>query len=232
MKTTVYIPTIPEHFGNISTIIEDYSSGTERPDEIIVFLSRSREVSMEHQYAISRHPSKLVTLVKSPARVYAGPARQQAQNLAHGDVVLYQDSDDRPHPYRVEWVKRLFETRDCMVVNHSYFYKQQPTWDFEWKNMRVVQGQTLRDLYFPNEDVTECRKYTAAYGGGCDFPVHAGVVCIRRELLNEIRWKHPDDLVYAPDPKTKTEDYEFCMDALFKVNRSIVVDAPLYYYAG
>ena len=160
-------------------------------------------------------------------RLYAGPNRQMAESLCSGDIIIYQDDDDLPHQRRVEVVKKIFEQFDIVSLNHSYSFLGGQSIPFE--KTRMFSGEYLYKKYFPNDKLEDCKSY-GAYGHGFEFSVHAGVVCIRKELLKDIKWKHHDDLKIAPYPKEKTEDFEFCFETLFYKKNSVIIDAPIYYY--
>jgi hypothetical protein len=83
--------------------------------------------------------------------------------------------------------------------------------------------------YFPSGQITDCSKVSIAYGEQ-PYCQHAGACCIKREVLKDVQWKANDKLVLAPANRSKAEDYEFCMEVLFKMNRSMMIDAKLYSY--
>ena len=231
MRASVFIPSIPEHLANVPEILSAYESGSAQPDEVVVMVSRADEASAKELANVKNYPWKRVRMIVRSERVFAGPARQMALKECDGDIVLYQDSDDLPHERRVQFAKHFFTVRDIKILNHSYFYRKQPTWPLVLEDVKSTEGDDLYKLYFPDGKVESCRKYCDCYGGGLPFPVHAGACCIRREVLEEVKWKGPDELVFAPDPKHKTEDYEFCMEVLFKWNKSLVINCPLYFYS-
>lgn len=231
MKASVFIPSIPEHLANVPGILAAYQDGTAQPDEVVILISRAIDASSKEVAAIKNYPWNRVKTIIRNERVYAGPARQMALKECEGDIVIYQDSDDTPHAKRVQFVKHFFTVRDILLLSHSYFYRNQPTWDFTIDDIKSTEGSILYDLYFPDGKIESCRKYSDCYGGGVPHPVHAGASCIRREILEDVQWKSPDELTFSPDPKDKTEDYQFCMEVLYKWNKSLVIDCPLYFYS-
>lgn len=238
MKIGVFVPSIPTHFGNVGNIVDAYMSGEVKPDRIAVLISDSAKVPIGNRMRFrTTHKHWPVALYESLPLLQAGPCRQLAYDLLEDcDVIAYQDSDDLPHRDRIRVVKEIFEQYpEGMVLNHSYYYGggwpaqmgTEPVVDWG-----VMPGTVMSKGYFPTGKLSECMRHHA-FGDVMGFPVHAGVPCVRRQVLEEIRWKKAQDLHIAPEPKTKTEDYEFCMECLFKYReRHLLSDARVYLYRG
>jgi len=232
VKTSIFIPSIPKNFNNVFNIVDIYLNGTIKPDEIIVNLSMFQQIDpiIINNFVNKYHDKVMLNLIKE--RLYAGPNRQMAANLCSGDIILYQDDDDLPHKRRVEIVKKYFENDSkILLLNHSFVLNNEKI-NNNFDKIKEVYSNELYNRYFPENKLTDCLKYTGAFGGGFNFPVHAGIVSIRKEVLQKIKWKGPNELLFAPHPRTKTEDYEFNMEALYYLKSHVVIDAPLYYYSG
>ncbi len=226
---TVVIPCIPKHFSNLDNILDAFKVGTKQPDEIIVALSESGSIDKSQLDSLLSKGIKLVTIAElgSSAR-----NRQNGSNIATGDIIIYQDADDLPHPRRVEITSWLFDTCDIVHLNHSYYRGSEiPQVDL----FRSVKSDTLYNTYFPNGVFEECKNITTAYGGDIGFvengvgvPIHAGAVAIRREVLQQVKWKEANEM--ALFQHYRYEDYEFNLEVLFRYNKSLVIDAKLYQY--
>jgi hypothetical protein len=224
MKTSVFIPCIPKHFQYIPGIIRAYEESSVRPDEIVVFLSGADN-------RMYRYPNFDFKLFITSEKYLNGPARQMALSLCGGDVVLYQDADDLPSRQRVEIVKWYFENNDISLLTHRYTFRlsdlnRQP---IDLLSIKSFDNKHIFKHYFPNRKINECENVCVAYGEEMS-PHHAGACCIKRTLLNEIEWKPFDKLELLKDHNKKGEDYEFCLEAAFKVKKSIMIDAILYWY--
>jgi hypothetical protein len=222
MKTTVFIPTTPNHIKYVPKIIDTYLAGTCLPDEIIVSISMAHMIGKETKDILVQKGAKIL---EHNSQMLIGPNKQWSKEHSEGDIILYNDSDDFPHRQRIEIVKKIFEKYDILHMTHSY--KRVPhdmDFDINFDDIKIVESDTLHNLYFPNGDFKECTKITQAYGGGA-MMTHAGVPCIRKELLDTIIWKHPSKYLLGI-----CEDYEFCMETLFKHKKSITIDAELYLY--
>lgn len=238
MKTSVYIPTIPSHFQYLEDIIIAYLNGREEPDEIIIGPAIADPKDQHMVCALDHIFSRYDTVKIFPwsGRLEAGPNRMRAKFLCEGDIILYHDSDDRVHPERVYWIKKLFtEYPDIWVINHSYVNMHTDIPRTLEPPETLILSDTLRKIYFPNNKYSDGKAFHC-YGELLPFPVHAGAVCIRKEVLNHVYWKKMDQQVIAPkQPKevyrgAYSEDMEFCLDCLWKLNRSMIVNLELYYY--
>jgi len=238
MKTSIYIPTVPNHFKYLENIVTTYLNGSELPDEIIIGPAiadpKDRHMVDSLEYILSKYD--IVKIFPHMGYLEAGPNRQRALFLCSGDIVLYQDSDDMTHGERVYWIKTLFEAYpDTMVINHSYVFMGTELPKELSQPKHILTSETLRPMYFPNDRLEDAKRFRC-YGEGLAWPVHAGAACVRREVLEQVHWKKMDQQVIAPKIPLEqysgaySEDFEFCFQALFELNKSMVVDSPLYYY--
>ena len=235
LKIVVFIPSTPNHFKYLNEIIEIYERGTVVPNNIIVSLSNSHLVDVNIMADLeNNHP--IVKILKHTSQVEAGPSRQFA-NDTDADIIIYQDSDDKPHVQRVEFIRNIFYSDpDIWVINHSYSKIEDYTDDILYNfNPKIISTNQLLKMYFPNDNINDAKKQ-GAYGSGINFPVHAGAVCIRRKVLDFVKWKKRDDQTVIPPPRKEgfrgagNEDMEFCMEALFYLKKSIIINTPLYFY--
>jgi len=235
MKVGVFIPTIPVHWKHVPGIVAEYLKGYVKPDRIAVLLSRSNDVPVGDRMRFKTSCDPSVQLYESPAPLNTGAARQQALHLLKDcDVISYQDSDDLPHWDRIKVIREIFESNpDALVLHHSYHYAkswQGPIYKDRITEYKTHTGDWLYEQYFPNGKIEECISHFA-FGDVMGFPVHAGVSSIKREVLEEVPWKIPSKMKIAPEPKAKTEDYEFSMECLFKYKgRHLITDARIYLY--
>jgi hypothetical protein len=213
MKVSVFIPCVPEHIQNIVRIISAYEKGTRKPDEYVIGLSRCKEVNIFTRTAIGTMPRTMLVDVVKP--LYAGPCQQLAEYFCNGDVIVYQAADDLPHERRIEIVKDYFTRYDIMALNHSYYGKTQiehPNLQkYDFKKIRVIQ---------PNALLKRLREHPDDVYGQGFFRVGAGIICIRPEVLEKVKWG------YEP----KGQDGMFCKRVLRVFRKSILIDAPLYWY--
>lgn len=240
MKICIYIPTIPEHISNIFKIIDNINMQTRLPDEILISISNSNLIDSE---IIDKLDSiKNIKVLKHLISLDAAENRNFYKNV-DSDIIIYHDSDDIMHRQRVEVIENIFNNFDIVNVNHSYI--KVPTieeainlFDKEesilYNSIRYIESNLIRNLYFPNGNYNECERYEW-YSQGLPIDCAAGPISVKKEQLIEIGgFKTKSKQLVAPfrnyDNFKGAEDYEMCMELLFKYNKSLIIDSKLYYY--
>jgi hypothetical protein len=164
-----------------------------------------------------------------------GPNRGAGSLEAQHELIIYQDSDDIPHPQRIEVIKYFFENYDILHLNHAFTY-EKGFHDLDSKRVNYRSSQDMFSLYFPEYLKTEQSHRTRQnrprkvfgpkgnslpYGSGFEWDITGGSTSILRSVLDKIEWKWEMDVSY---------DYDFCMDTLFYFNKSVIIDSPLIWY--
>lgn len=224
MKTSVFIPCIPEHFCYLDRVVAAYEAGTVKPDEIVIVLSNAQNVRQEYiNTFLGYHPEILKKQFYSVTQLlYTGEACNLSKSLCTGDIIIIQAADDLPHPRRIEIVKDYFNNYDIVSLNHSYYGKCHIDY-YGFEKLNEMAEEELKDIKVMQhweifKEVTE--NPDNVYGQSAGFHVAAGTVCHRREILDEILWTnfpHGQDTV-------------FCKEVIKKFKKSIIISAPLYFY--
>jgi hypothetical protein len=230
MTLSLVIPSTPNHFQYVDCIIKHYLNGTVIPDEIIISVSNSHQIdskifdSLNEKY-LESYPNLII--LKHTHMVPEGPNRGEGSKVAKYDLISYHDSDDIPHPQRIEIIKHFFNKFDINHLNHSYKYEIGfDIIDFE-KIKYVLPNELYNSHFGENNDYTERpldffpNPNNKSYGCMSDFWVCGGPTTIHRSVLDTIKWNQDKILSY---------DYDFCMDVLFTLKKSIVIDSPLIWY--
>ena len=118
LRTSVLVPCVAKHTGLIPELLAHLAAQSTKPDEVVIAVSGCRTPDDVRNYAV---------LQPFPVRIddrhvtaNASVNRNRASDLATGDVFIYQDADDLPHPQRVEILKQLFEEYDVDHVMHAF----------------------------------------------------------------------------------------------------------------
>jgi hypothetical protein len=237
LKISVVIPCDSKHLHNMQYVFDMMLKSTRIPDEVVVRFSSMGSVPIKASSAVIQEGQRLFKEFKYACLntpEYSGPNRQVASEMATGDLIIYQDADDLPHYRRFELIDKYFEQTGCMHLNHAYYHNTewhtQPVFD---DSIKMVESGVLFNRYFPDGDISKCWAHSYGYDLGFSYPlIHTGATSIRRDVLEKVKWKHPNELYLAGSDvvKERTEDYEFCMEILHSFNKSILIDAPLYFY--
>ena len=221
MKLSVVIPCIERHIGVLPAAINSCLNQSYPPHEIIVVGSTGNSTN-----------SGITRFLNFKNKQSAGLNRRIGSDECKGDIIIYQDADDTSHPKRYETIVNIFNKYDILHLNHSYlcgFKGNLP--EIDLNTIRVIDSDTLYMLSFPNGKFEECLAHIGYGDGISDFPIHAGVPAIRREVLDSVNWRDNNDLVLKNHINHPLmEDFEFNHEVLFKLRKSIMIDAPLYFY--
>jgi glycosyltransferase involved in cell wall biosynthesis len=204
MSVSVIIPCIPKHFCLLAPLLEAYQKQTVPPHEVIISLSQSNKVSLEACKALENRGWGFgVKILRHVGKKSAGDNRNTASRCASGQILMYQDADDLPHPQRVEIVKHVFENYPIDHLLHFWVKSRE-----ELKPYSAEQVSPIHYSAYPAYSVEE-------------GALHNGNVSVSRELFHRIKW----GTTYRGN-----EDVEFNVNAYRFFKTTAVVSLPLIVY--
>lgn len=229
MEISLVIPSTPNHFRYLDCILRKYEENTIKPNEVIISVSQGNKINnslVENLKSKYKKSFDNLDIILNDQTVMEGPNRGVGSTHSSCDYITYHDSDDIPHPQRIEVIKHFFKKYDILHLNHSYSFDTSfNTINFE--DIKVVNSEKLYLDHF-GKDLHESRPLNyfpdpsnRSYGSLCGFWVCGGPTTIKRSVLEKIKWNQERILSY---------DYDFCMDVLFEFNKSMVIDSPLIWY--
>lgn len=227
MKISLVIPCTPNHFLNLRENLEKTMSGTSVPDEIVISLSNSNYVSSDLIKKMEEYLSEKVekfALLKHYRKMPHGPNRQAGSEAASGDLLIYQDADDYPHPQRIEIMEYFFDNHDIVHLNHGWIPATIDFENLEKTNISYINPEDIYKQYFPNNNFSDCLG-ASNYGAGF-VTTTGGHTSVLKKVLERVRWKDWDELI------GRAEDYEFCMEVAYNFKKSMIIDAPLIQYTN
>lgn len=229
MEISLVIPSTPNHFVYIDCILNTYENGTVKPDEVIISVSngdqlnRSLVESLEDKYKNSFNNLKFIL---NDHKVMEGPNRGVGSKHSSCEYITYHDSDDIPHPQRIEIIKHVFNKYDILHLNHSYSFDQK----FDkilLEDIVCFESEKVYKIHFGDDEFLERplnffpHPNDRSYGAGLGIPVCGGPTTIHRSVLDKVKWNQDRILSY---------DYDFCMDTLFAFRKSMIINSPLIWY--
>lgn len=126
MKVSVIIPCAGFHFKHLHSLLTFYKHQTSLPDEIVISLSSVEEITGSEIDALENTPWPFsVKILRFLGKKSAGLNRNLASDASSGDILLYQDADDVPHPQRVQIVKHIFENYYVDHLMHNFVFSDQ-----------------------------------------------------------------------------------------------------------
>ena len=182
MTTSVIIPCVARHFVWMSGILEAYQNQTAMPDEIVLVFS---EVEKINNIDITKLEKGLwnfrLKIIKRHGVHLEGENRNVAMDNASGDILIFSDADDIPHPQRVEIVKYIFENYEVEHIIHTLGVKRD--------QMTPINIQAIKPLKFST--VQEVWNYSSTQS-----PVTFGSPCFLKEVGARVKWKAKEDVAF------------------------------------
>jgi glycosyltransferase involved in cell wall biosynthesis len=203
MTTSVLIPCCKKHFSLLENLLGSYEKQTCLPDEIVISLSDVEKLNKDDIDRLENLPWSFdLKIIKKEGKESAGQNRNIAYKNSKGDVIIYQDADDLPHPQRVELIKYLFENYYIDHLMHTWIYPQDHFKPYIKEKLILVPCATYNDL----------RRY--------EF-LHNGNVSMTREVADKIVWES----VFGYD-----RDVEFNMRVYQAFKNKVLLRADLIIY--
>ncbi len=200
LTTSVLVPCAGAHVARLPELIAALRAQTRKPDEIIVAVSGCKVSALKRLD---------VDLVHSVNPLSAGANRNRAGAIARGDVFIYQDADDLPHPQRVEIIASLFERYAIDHLMHYFYYREGSSTRFS------LDEAAARSEYY-QELMHEVR-----YRTGLVKYVTNGNVAVSRTLARLVPW---------PEHFKVGEDQQFNREIYARTKRTAVTPLPLITY--
>lgn len=225
MKISVCIPCAHKHMDTLRESIDSIWSNTRPPDEVNVVISGvSGPVSGFED----------VNLITTHKLLKTSEARNLLASNSTGDLIVAQDADDVSSSQRIEVLEYLFLYHNVSFVNHQWVsYKSgviEPIDDF--RSLKLVTIDELMDTFFPHGNYEDCLKIprklnlgAGKYGRMCDGPCS-----YRSYVFDDVKYRLPAQSLLYKDANKHPQEFEFCMESLFKFRNSLFVLHPLYYY--
>lgn len=130
LRTSVIVPCVNAHANLLPELLAYVIAQSVRPDEVVISISGA-VTAPPHVRAYAEGCPFPVRILASALRANAARNRNRASDASTGDVLIYQDADDLPHPQRVEIIKHVFETYELHHVMHHFTKSegaQSPKW--------------------------------------------------------------------------------------------------------
>lgn len=203
MTTSVIIPCVARHFLWMSGILEAYQNQTVIPDEIVVVFS---EVEKINDVDITKLEKGLwdfkLTIIKRNGVHLEGENRNVAMDNASGDILIFSDADDIPHPQRVEIVKYIFENYEVEHIIHTLTVKRAEIMPIDIAAITPLIFSRLQQVW----DFSTLENW-----------ITFGSPCFLKEVGQRVKWSAKNDVAFN---KTVYE--------IFKKNIVIPVKLILY----
>lgn len=176
-KISVIVPCHYSHFYLLHDLVEAYANQTVIPNEIIISLSQSDQIPAPDitAFKTKNWPFKVILLCHLQ-KLTAALNRKMAAKASTGDLILFQDADDLPHPKRVEIVKYIFEHNRIHHLVHSFVPEGSEFPDYSIESTPLIK--TTFDLLIEGIPAD-----------GSIIPLQHGHICVTRPVIINAFWK-------------------------------------------
>lgn len=203
MLTSVIVPCVARHFFWLSGLLESYQNQTVKPDEIVISLSEVEKLSSSEIDKLERGLWGFkLKILRNNGVIIDGDNRTIAMDNSTGEILIFSDADDIPHPQRVEIAKYFFENYDIEHILHGFSFDRADMSLIDMKNINVLKFGSFNDLM---------------HFGFNSYPITTGSPCFLRKIGERLKWQAILDREHARD-----------VYSLF--NKNIVLPLPLILY--
>ena len=194
---SVVVPCASRHASLLTPLVAQFEKQTRPPEEIVISISGTTTPP--------RIASKKIRVVvlSSAERANASTNRNRATARAQGDLIVYQDADDVPHPQRIEIVRAMFARFEINHLLHHFTYNGNVKWMSTRYAAPFDRLASYRDAYVFEYGTTN------------------GNPAISRETASKVRW---------PEDVNRGEDVRFNCDVYARLKKKVILRAPLLYY--
>jgi len=183
MTTSVIIPCVARHFVWMSGILEAYQNQTVIPNEIVLVFSEAEKIN---DVDIAKLEKGLwdfnLKIIKRNGVFLEGENRNVAMDNASGDILIFSDADDIPHPQRVEIVKYIFDNYEVEHIIHALTFKRNELQSIDINNIGPLRFSALRDVW--------------NYSSKSQLPLTFGSPCFLKEVGARVKWHAKEDVAF------------------------------------
>jgi glycosyltransferase involved in cell wall biosynthesis len=213
LTVSVIIPCVPKHAPYLFNLLSHYARQTEVPQEVIISISQIDLISKMLIDAITSTdwPFKLI-IIRNARKTSAGKNRNLGAEAAQGDILMFQDADDIPHPQRVEIIRYFFGMYDIYHLMHFYVVPKR----------MVNNGEVPEECMSYQKSRISFRVGARYQESSEHYPFHNGQPCVLRSMASKIMW--PDQYTVAEDVAYSRSIYNRFPD------KTIIIEVPLVVY--
>lgn len=193
MKTSVIVPCVARHFLWLSGMLENYQNQTVRPDEVVVSLSEVEKLNPKEINDIEQGDYSFdLKIIRNTGRVIDGDNRTIAMNNSSGEILIFSDADDIPHPQRVEISKFIFENYEVDHILHGMAFARSELSLFSLDSTEVLKFKSFQQIW--------------DFAMETKFAFTTGSPCFLRKIGNAIKWTAIRDREHAVEVYQRFEN--------------------------
>lgn len=212
MKLSFCITSFDQDCYLIPSLLDILASQSMAPHEIVIYVSGVSKLELPKQLTIGSQTIPVYTIY-SYKRTMQSIARNICSKVASGDIVIFFDVDDEPHPQKIEITHLLFNTYNIDFVLHSYvssYIRKQPKFSL----IDINSIETKTNLVCDNHSTNLV----------CDnMPIHHAHIAVNKRVFDTVSFNEKPQFY-------RQEDGKFCQDLLRNHYKGIYCPKPLVRY--
>lgn len=184
LTSSIIVPCVARHFFWLSGLLESYENQTVKPDEIVISISEVEKLNPKEITDLENgNWSFKLVIIRNKNTILDGDNRTIAMDHASGDILIFSDADDIPHPQRVELSKFIFENYEIDHILHSLTFLRN-----ELSNFNVHDIPTLKFTSF---------NAVLDFAYKNNIPITSGSPCFLNKIGKKIKWEAIKDAEHA-----------------------------------
>lgn len=192
----------------LSSVLQQFTYQTFCPYEIIVYISNITSIDIPDKLNIT---NKFVPIhyILSSKLTMQSIARNICSSVATGEIIVFFDVDDIPHPQKLEITNYVFNTYNIDFFLHNYLINSNL---FSTINLSTLNLKNNLHINTNNTNVV------------CDeWPIHHAHIAIKKSVFKKLKFNESLEMY-------RKEDGKFCQDLISNNYTGYYCTSPLVSY--
>ena len=174
MKFTLCITCWSEDVNMLNETLSYFKRQVEHPNEIVIVGNGLNEILVEDP--------RIITFAE-PTRKSPSFNRNKGAELATGDIMIYHDVDDLPHPQKIQFIKKAFIEHNVDAFVHGFLEGEM--YPYRYGCLEIERITKIKQDKYLHSDIC------------IDGDLHHGHLSIKRDLVNQ--FKYNENIYFGED---------------------------------
>ena len=174
MKFTLCITCWSQDVNLLNQTLSCFRVQESEPDEVIIVGNDLREIKVDN--------SAIKTFAE-PTRRSPSFNRNKGAEIATGDVNIYHDVDDLPHPQKIHFIKKAFLEHDVDAFVHGF--SENTMYPYRYGDLEIERIAKIKQDKYLHSDICT------------DGDLHHGHLSIKKDLVT--KYQYNEDIYFGGD---------------------------------
>lgn len=196
-KISLCITSYYKDYHLVYRLFDYFTKQTTAPNEIISYTSGVSNINLPENLAIKNIKVPIIKIINSDVTIQS-VARNLCARSASGDIIVFFDVDDFPHPQKLEITEFLFKKYNGLdFLLHNYEINNT---NFKYINLNDIKIKKNLKHNVKNTNIIVVDNH-------CNYPVHHAHIAVKKDVFNKVKFNESKDFF-------RKEDGKFCQDLL------------------